>query len=85
MRLFGLAFLLTIVTLSASAQTPGLPQKIDEIENAGQLLSQGKVDEAFKQIQEAVKKYPVLPPARATAIYGAWTAIGSISRWWAPA
>lgn len=48
----------------AAAQSNPLPQRIEEIETAGQLLSQGKGDEAYKQIQEAVKKYPALAPAR---------------------
>ncbi|MBX7105842.1 MAG: hypothetical protein K1X57_17290 [Gemmataceae bacterium] len=51
----------------AAAQTPGasgIPARIDELEQAGQLLTQGKGDEAYKAIQEAVRKYPALPPAR---------------------
>lgn len=51
----------------AAGQAPSsgpLPSKIDELETAGQLLVQNKADEAYKSIQEAVKKYPALPPAR---------------------
>jgi tetratricopeptide (TPR) repeat protein len=52
------------VTAGQVAPTGGFPSKIDELEQAGQLLTQGKGDEAYKLILEAVKKYPVLPPAR---------------------
>jgi tetratricopeptide (TPR) repeat protein len=38
--------------------------KIKEIEDAGDMLLKGKVDEAYKLLQEAVKKKPDLPPAR---------------------
>jgi Tfp pilus assembly protein PilF len=40
------------------------PPKIEEIEKAGEALAKGKADEAFKLLQEAVKKNPTLPPAR---------------------
>src|SRR5829696_6131235 len=38
--------------------------KIEEIEKAGERLLKGQVDEAYKLLQEAVKKKPDLPPAR---------------------
>src|SRR5581483_8816977 len=38
--------------------------KIEEIEKAGAALQKGQVDEAYKLLQEAVKKKPDLPPAR---------------------
>ena len=38
--------------------------KIKEIEEAGEKLLKGQVDEAYKLLQEAVKKKPDLPPAR---------------------
>src|SRR5438309_638536 len=41
-----------------------MPAKIEELEAAGQLITQGKIDEAFKKIEEAVKKHPILPPPR---------------------
>src|SRR5947209_5072981 len=42
----------------------GKQEKIEEIEKAGEALSKGKADEAYKLLQEAVKKNPTLPPAR---------------------
>jgi tetratricopeptide (TPR) repeat protein len=45
-----------------STATP--PAKIKEIEDAGDMLLKGKGDEAYKLLQEAVKKKPDLPPAR---------------------
>jgi uncharacterized protein (TIGR02996 family) len=38
--------------------------KIKEIEDAGAALQRGQVDEAYKLLQEAIKKNPGLPPAR---------------------
>src|SRR5436305_12662797 len=38
--------------------------KIEEIEKAGAALQRGQVDEAYKQLVEATKKNPSLPPAR---------------------
>ncbi len=68
-RSVGAAVLSTVLLIgSARAQTAPaggpLPTKIEELENAGQLLMQGKGDDAYKSIQEAVKKYPALPPAK---------------------
>jgi RNA polymerase sigma factor (sigma-70 family) len=40
------------------------PGKIEEIEKAGMAFLNGKTDEAFKLLQDAVKKHPELPPAR---------------------
>lgn len=52
-------------TLAQTSPAAGAqPKTIDEIEAAGKLLMENKADEAFKSIQEAVKKYPTLPPAR---------------------
>lgn len=42
----------------------GTPPKIEEIEKAVEALGKGKMDEAYKLLQEAVKKNPTLPPAR---------------------
>jgi tetratricopeptide (TPR) repeat protein len=47
--------------VSATGQ---LPPKIEELENAQNLLAQGKGEEAYKQILEAKKKYPALSPPR---------------------
>jgi tetratricopeptide (TPR) repeat protein len=38
--------------------------KIKEIEDAGAALQRGHLDDAYKHLQEAVKKNPNLPPAR---------------------
>src|SRR6476659_8318975 len=38
--------------------------KNEDIERAGAALQKGQVDEAFKLLQEAVRKKPDLPPAR---------------------
>jgi Tfp pilus assembly protein PilF len=38
--------------------------KNEDIEKAGNLLQKGQLDDAFKALQEAVKKNPALPPAR---------------------
>src|SRR4051794_8176731 len=38
--------------------------KIEEIEKAGTALQKGQADEAYKLLQEAVRKKPDLPPAR---------------------
>lgn len=40
------------------------PARIDEIEKAGAAMQHGRLDEAYKLVQEAVRKYPTLPPAR---------------------
>jgi tetratricopeptide (TPR) repeat protein len=45
-----------------SFETP--TAKIEEIEKAGAALQKGQIDEAYKLLQEAVKKKPDLPPAR---------------------
>jgi tetratricopeptide (TPR) repeat protein len=59
------AALLASSLLAGPVQSTGpLPTKIDELETAGQLLLQGKGDDAFKSIQDACKKYPALPPAK---------------------
>ena len=59
------AVLLVGPTLAGPVPSTGpLPTTIEELETAGKLLLQGKGDEAFKSIQEAVKKYPALPPAK---------------------
>ena len=43
----------------------GKPDELNpQIQEAGKLLSQGKIDEAYKELKEAVKKKPELPPAR---------------------
>src|SRR6478609_3677657 len=45
--------------------TTGAPAaKIEEIEKAGEKLMRGQMDEAYKLLQEAVRKKPDLPPAR---------------------
>src|SRR5438105_12027168 len=38
--------------------------KIKEIEDAGAALQRGQIDDAYKLLQEAVKKNPHLPPAQ---------------------
>jgi tetratricopeptide (TPR) repeat protein len=66
----GRAALLAIVFAAApaaagpvnSSAAPAV--KIKEIEDAGEKLQKGQVDEAYKLLQEAVKKKPDLPPAR---------------------
>jgi tetratricopeptide (TPR) repeat protein len=55
-----------IVSADPVSTTGPLPSKIDELDNAFALLQQGKYDEAYKQIQEAKRKYPILPPPRLT-------------------
>src|SRR4051812_24004174 len=40
------------------------PTHIEELEKAGEALTQGKGDEAYKLIQEAVRRFPALPPPR---------------------
>ncbi len=37
---------------------------IDEIEKAGKAVQGGKIDEALKLLQDAVRKHPTLPPAK---------------------
>src|SRR3954454_6865058 len=61
-----LSVLFAAVPVSAGpVNTTATPQaKIKEIEDAGELLLKGKVDDAYKSLQEAVKKKPDLPPAR---------------------
>src|SRR4051812_1876949 len=60
--------LLPAFTVFAAAgpesSTSGNQPKIEEIEKAGEALAKGKADEAYKLLQEAVKKNPTLPPAR---------------------
>jgi tetratricopeptide (TPR) repeat protein len=38
--------------------------KMEEIEKAGAALQRGQIDEAYKLLQEAIKKNPSLPPPR---------------------
>jgi tetratricopeptide (TPR) repeat protein len=40
------------------------PHRLEEIEGAVQAMVKGQTDEAYKLLQDAVKKYPDLPPAR---------------------
>jgi tetratricopeptide (TPR) repeat protein len=47
-----------------STSPSGPAAKIKEIEDAGLALQRGQFDEAFRLLQEAVKKDPNLPPAR---------------------
>ncbi len=54
--------LLLAITAIATAQ-PAEPAKPEEVVKAERLFRDGKIDEALKQFQEAVKKHPQLPPA----------------------
>lgn len=62
------AALLAAVVASAAAgpvsSTQSPQAKDPNIEKAGEELQKGKVDDAFKLLQEATKKNPTLPPAR---------------------
>src|SRR5262245_21990668 len=53
---------LTTVASVASAQ-PAETAKPEEVLKAESLFRDGKIDDALKQFQEAVKKHPQLPPA----------------------
>lgn len=48
----------------APTPPPAADSKIEELKKAEELLRKGKIDEAYKQMEEAVKKKPDLPPAR---------------------
>jgi Tfp pilus assembly protein PilF len=68
--LFGLAAALVLAVATGRADagpvssTQNPLAKNEDIEKAGAFLSKGQVDDAFKSLQEAVKKNPSLPPAR---------------------
>jgi tetratricopeptide (TPR) repeat protein len=53
-----------VMTASLSAQPPEKSGKNELLEEAEMLFRQGKPEEAFKKIEDAVKKNPGLPPAR---------------------
>jgi uncharacterized protein (TIGR02996 family) len=55
--------LAALVAGPAPAQAPA-QDKNEDIEKAGEALKKGQVDEAYKLLQEAVRKKPDLPPAR---------------------
>jgi uncharacterized protein (TIGR02996 family) len=56
---------LAVPALAGPVSSTAAPaQKIEEIEKAGVALQKGQIDEAYKLLQEAVKKKPDLPPAR---------------------
>jgi len=66
-RSLHLVLILTFASQLPAGPVPStgkLPTKIEELENAAQLLAQGRAEEAFKLIQEAKRKYPALAPAR---------------------
>jgi RNA polymerase sigma factor (sigma-70 family) len=51
-------------TIDPPALPPKVRDRIEEIENAGMALLNGKTEVAFTFLQDAVKKFPGLPPAR---------------------
>src|SRR5262245_22513886 len=67
-RLFAALAAAALVLPAAAAgpvpSTQTKEERIQELEDAGAKLQQGKVDEAYDLIQKAVKKNPQLPPAR---------------------
>jgi len=63
--LFAVFFAAATPLVAGPTPTTGAPAaKIEEIEKAGEKLMRGQMDEAYKLLQEAVKKKPDLPPAR---------------------
>jgi len=63
------ALLLALVSSQPARTEPETAVKKDdgkmaELEKASELFQKGKIDDAYKSLQDAVKKKPALPPAR---------------------
>jgi tetratricopeptide (TPR) repeat protein len=62
-RRFRFAFCCSVVFVACAAGQPAAePAKPEEVVKAEALFRESKVEEALKQLQEAVKKHPELPP-----------------------
>jgi len=53
-----------LMTGALSAQSPAAPERNEELDAAVQLVKDGRLDDALKKIEEAVKKNPKLSPPK---------------------
>src|SRR5688500_8262896 len=58
-----LALAILLITATRAVAQPAETAKPEEVLKAEALFRDGKIDEALKQLHEAVKKHPQLPPA----------------------